>query len=147
MTPTVFIFGIFCVGGGNFESLIDSECNQLNSKVPCLLVEAYLAHVPSLNWFKLTHLNSNHVVSTLKFLKIDQNETSLYLFPKRNIKWVMLQVNYVIQGSMEPRCICKEWNVGVFEKMEPRCIRVILDYILTSASLNLNFGYIYGFFL
>ena len=58
----------------------------------------------------------------------------------------MLQVNYVIQGSMEPRCICKEWNVGVFEKMEPRCIRVILDYILTSASLNLNFGYIYGFF-
>ena len=48
---------------------------------------------------------------------------------------------------MEPRCICKEWNVGVFEKMEPRCIRVILDYILTSASLNLNFGYIYGFFI
>ena len=47
---------------------------------------------------------------------------------------------------MEPRCISNKWNVGVFEKMEPRCIRVILDYILTSASLNLNFGYIYGFF-
>ena len=32
-------------------------------------------------------------------------------------------------------------------KMEPRCIRAILDYILTFADLNLNFGYIYGFFI